>query len=85
MNNPIGSRDGPEIMRRGMKMVRRPDPVYVLQLEEFTTIEAFKGAVSGHEGDYVAYDPMSREVWPIGAEYLEMHYELFTEESTEKG
>lgn len=77
LNNPITSKDGPRIMEMGVKMVRKPDPVFVYSLPEFTSIDASpQGLQSGHKGDYVAYDPMTGRVWPVDAGYLEVHYEV---------
>jgi hypothetical protein len=38
-------------------------------------VDTDRGTVSVKAGDFVAYDPMSEQVWPVAADYVETHYD----------
>ena len=67
--------DGAEIAASGTPMVRRPNPVYMKLASEAGEVDTDRGTVSVKAGDFVAYDPMSEQVWPVAADYVETHYD----------
>ncbi len=70
------SADGPKIQAAGAPMKKKPNPVYLLKLDEPFSVETAEGdTLSGKPGDYVAHDPISGHVWPVKASYVELHYE----------
>lgn len=56
------------------KMVRKPNPVWMRQIDEEFEVKTENGSLRGDPGDSVAFDPMSGHVWPVKAEYVKMHY-----------
>lgn len=69
--------DGPNVKDIGTAYVKKPNPVYMVQItaDDFT-VETSEGLLTGNQGDYLVYDPMSGNVWPVSREYFEMHYSL---------
>lgn len=59
----------------GVVMRKKPSDVYMLQQDEDFSVITNEGKVTGHAGDYVAYDPQSGHMWPVSKEYVDMHYE----------
>lgn len=56
-------------------MVKRPDPVYLRQMDHDFVVETNEGTLQAHAGDYLAHDCISGHFWPISAEYVAQHYE----------
>lgn len=67
--------DGGFIKDSGTAYFKKPNPVYLFQLEENCEVQTNEGILIGNIGDYVAYDPLSNHVWPISSDYVAMHYE----------
>ena len=53
--------DGPALAKRGLKMAKRRNPVY---LERQTQ-------------PFEVHDPISGHVWPVAADDVDVHYEEF--------
>lgn len=66
--------DGPKIKTVGTPMIKRPNPVYMLQQIEQFQVETNEGVLTGKPGDYVAHDPISGHVWPVSQDYVVQHY-----------
>ncbi|HJX75615.1 MAG TPA: hypothetical protein VJ247_04615 [Gaiella sp.] len=75
----ITQADGPRIQERGRSAIKRPNPVFLLQLDEDAEVETVDGTLTGKAGDFLAFDPISTHVWPVKASYVEQHY-TFTPE-----
>ena len=73
--NLITKNNGPQIREVGVKMMKKPNPVYMVRKSQPFDVETEEGVMHGEPGDYVVYDPMSGHVWPVKADYVEMHYE----------
>lgn len=56
-------------------MIKKPNPVYMLQMETGFSVETNEGTVTAHSGDYLAHDPISGHFWPVAASYVSQHYE----------
>lgn len=69
------SKDGVVLKETGIKMLKRPNPVYMNKQDAEFTVATNEGVLSGHVGDYVAYDPISGHVWPVAASYVAQHYD----------
>jgi len=65
---------GKDILRDGTKMIKRPNPVFVLKQDNYFAVDTAEGVMRGNPGDYVVYDPISGHVWVIKEDYLKMHY-----------
>lgn len=74
--------DGEAIKELGTQAVKRPNPVYLLTLEEPFTVETDNGTMTGEPGDYLVYDEISGHVWPISADYYAAHYDEVTPDTT---
>lgn len=66
--------DGPRLLAQGKRMVKKPNPVYMLPMAETFTVQTNEGVMKGNAGDYLAHDPISGHVWPVSAQYVEQHY-----------
>lgn len=66
--------DGPSIEERGSRAVKEPHTVFLVESDVPFSVSTNEGTVSGNAGDYVAYDPTSGHLWPVSAEYVDMHY-----------
>lgn len=71
------SDDGPELVRTGAKMLKRPNPVYMVRQDAAFEVATNEGTLTGKPGDYLAHDPISGHVWPVAASYVEQHYVPF--------
>ncbi len=71
------SEDGPSIMAHGFKMAKKRNPVYLVPVVEEGIVRTNEGPLSAHIGDFIAYDPISGHVWPVAADYVNIHYEAF--------
>lgn len=69
--------DGPLIEDAGKKMARKRNPVYLYRETQDFSIETREGVLHSPAGSYVAYDPLSGDIWPAAADYVAMHYEDF--------
>jgi len=69
--------DGPELVNTAEKMLKRPNPVYMLRQDEAFEVETNEGVLTGKPGDYLAHDPISGHVWPVAASYVGQHYMPF--------
>jgi hypothetical protein len=69
--------NGPSIAEAGEKMVKKPNPVYLLEQETQFVVQTNEGPLRGLPGDFVAFDPISGHVWPVKRAYVEWHYEPF--------
>jgi len=69
--------DGAKIRATGIKMKKKPNPVYLIKQNEPFEVVTNEGLLRGHDGGYVAHDPISGHVWPISADYVSQHYEDF--------
>lgn len=67
------------------RMVRKPDPVYLLQMAEAFKVETDAGVMGGEAGGYLAYDPDSGHLWPVKASYIAQHYVKFPGNATVAG
>ena len=67
--------NGPAIQKHGTKMMKRPNPVWMQQINESFEVVTNEGLMTGKPGDYVAYDPISGHTWPVSAEYVKQHYD----------
>lgn len=71
--------EGPSIQERGREAIKEAHPIFLMLSDAPFTVSTNEGTLSGNAGDYVAYDPMSGHLWPVSAEYVDMHY-VFTDE-----
>lgn len=76
--------DGPSIQERGDQAVKEPHPVFLVESDAPFSVSTNEGTLNGNAGDYLAYDPQSGHVWPVSAEYVDMHYR-WLEEGEEVG
>lgn len=76
--------DGPSIKERGAQAIKEPHPVYLVESDVPFTVSTNEGTLSGNAGDYVAYDPTSGHIWPVSAEYVDMHYRWLVDNEEEK-
>lgn len=67
--------DGDEIASQGVAAVRKPNPVHLWIQDEPFAVETDSGVMVGESGGFVAHDPQSGQVWPVSADYVELHYE----------
>lgn len=65
---------GVGIEAAGEMMVKKPNPVYMVQATEEAQVETTEGTMHASEGDWIVYDPLSGHVWPITDEYRTLHY-----------
>lgn len=72
--------DGPIIAQLGDKMKKKLSPVYMVQQDLPGTVETNEGTLSFNAGDFIAHDEKSGHVWPVSAEYVEQHYDVWTDE-----
>ena len=70
---------GSEILETGVKMQKKRSPVYLMQVLEDFQVMTNEGLLGGKPGDFVAFDPLSKHVWPVSKEYVQMHYEPYEE------
>ncbi len=66
--------DGPELVAKGQRMLKLPNPVYLLKQSDMFEVETNEGKLNGNAGDFVAHDPISGHVWPVSASYVKQHY-----------
>lgn len=76
--------DGPSIQERGREAVKEPHPVWLVESDVPFSVSTNEGTLNGNAGDYVAYDPMSGHVWPVSAEYVDIHYAWIDEGEPEE-
>lgn len=69
--------DGPALVKHGVKMAKKRNPVFVQQQLADFEVATNEGLMKGHAGDYLAHDPISGHVWPVSASYVAQHYEPF--------
>lgn len=62
------------IAEHGFVSQKKPSNVYLLKQDRNYVVHTNEGPLEGLAGGYVAYDPKSGHVWPVSAEYVEMHY-----------
>lgn len=67
--------DGARIKQTGARMIKRPNPVYMIQVTASCEVETNEGVLTAKPGDFVAYDPISGHVWPVAASYVAQHYD----------
>lgn len=67
--------DGERIRRLGVKSVKKPNPVWLVQLDTDADVETDSGTLHAEAGSYLAHDPISGHVWPVTAECVEQHYD----------
>jgi len=79
----ITSGMGPQIMETGTKMIKKPNPVYMIRKSTPFQIQTDRGLMEGNPGDYIAYDPVSGQVWPVSPEYVEQHYDEWGSDNEE--
>lgn len=48
--------------------------VYMQQMTGPFDVDTAEGRLSGGAGDFLAYDPASKHLWPVKASYVELHY-----------
>ena len=58
-------------------MAKKRNPVYLICQSDHFEVETREGTMKGKPGDFLAYDPISGDVWVIGIEYAKIHYENF--------
>jgi hypothetical protein len=73
-------KDGPAVRAEGVRSLKLPNPVFLLQQAKPFDVQTPEGLVSGKAGDYVAHDPISGHLWPIDADYAALHYRPAPEE-----
>jgi len=71
----ITQEHGPTIAAEGERMMKRPNPVYMIPVTEDTEVETNEGVLTAHPGGYIAHDPISGHVWPVAASYVAQHYD----------
>lgn len=59
----------------GKEMVKKPNPVLMIEQDKPFLVYTNEGPLSGKPGDFVAYDPISGHMWPVSNEYVQMHYD----------
>lgn len=59
-------------------MLKKPNPVYMRQVDEPFTVHTNEGPLTAKPGDFVAHDPISGHFWPVAASYVEQHYDPAT-------
>lgn len=59
----------------GTPMMKKPNPVFMLRVNDDFEIITEEGRLSAKKGDWIAHDPLSGHVWPVAAAYAAMHYE----------
>lgn len=74
---PYSSADGPALVRTGVKMAKKRNPVYLLKQDTDFHVQTNEGLLGAKAGDYLAHDPISGHVWPVAASYVAQHYEPF--------
>lgn len=74
MKKTFTATDGPTLVREGVAMKKKPNPVYMARQDEAFDVQTNEGMLSGKAGDFVAHDPISGHVWPVAASYVEQHY-----------
>lgn len=72
----ITQEHGPSIQEEGRRAMKRPNPVWMVQLDADARVQTTEGMLTGKAGDFVAYDPISGHVWPVQASYVEQHYDF---------
>lgn len=76
-NTPLVRED---LLQNGLKMVKKPNPVYMRELQADSTVETNEGWLTAKAGHYLAHDPISGHIWPVAPDYVEQHYVPFPEE-----
>lgn len=66
--------DGEHIKSLGKEAVKKPNSVWLLEMTENFQVQTAEGMLGAHAGDFLAYDPISGNVWPVSASYVEQHY-----------
>lgn len=77
MATHFSASDGPQVAEIGRKALKKPNPVYLVQLPEEFNVQTNEGPLKGKPGDYLAYDPISGHVWPVAESYVQQHYDFF--------
>jgi hypothetical protein len=84
----VGARDEGKLMKHfdtsdvvsieqfGVKMLKRPNPVFMQKQDEPFQIQTNEGLTTAKAGDWVAYDPISGHVWPVADSYVQQHYDM---------
>jgi hypothetical protein len=67
--------DADELVEHGEVMVKKPSPVHLLKQDDPFVVETNEGTLFGEPGGYVAHDPLSGHVWPVSADYVDLHYQ----------
>lgn len=68
--------DGDRIRKLGIKSVKRPNPVWLVEIAKDGKVETSEGELLARAGDFLAHDPISGHVWPVSRDYVEQHYDL---------
>lgn len=71
----FSAEDGERIKKAGQKSVKKPNPVWLVQLDTDAKVETDSGTLNAHAGDFLAHDPISGHVWPVSADYVAQHYD----------
>lgn len=69
-----------ELVEQGFKMVKKPNPVYMLELDYDAMVETNEGWLRAPSGHWLAHDPISGHIWPVAPDYVEQHYDPAPEE-----
>jgi hypothetical protein len=56
-------------------MIKRPNPVFMIPVDEKCEVETNEGVLTADVGDFIAHDPISGHVWPIASSYVDQHYD----------
>ncbi len=83
--NHFSAEDGAKLRKAGVPMLKKPNPVWLLQQSEAFSVKTTEGTLTGKPGDFVAYDPISGHVWPVAASYVAQHYEPVPGEEVAQG
>ena len=59
---PFTQGDAAYLIAKGQRMVKLPNPVYLLRQDEPFRVQTTEGEMTGNPGDYIAHDPISGHV-----------------------
>ena len=58
-------------------MQKRQHCVWMVPQTKAFSIETREGKYQAQAGDWVAYDSVTGDIWPVSNEYVKLHYEEF--------
>lgn len=66
--------DAELVAEQGVCCVKRPNPVFLMRVEEPFIIESPKGRFAFEAGDHACFDPLTGNLYAVSAEAAEAHY-----------